>query len=80
MAPAVAGGLYLPGAGAVSTSRAGAAVASADDGEALAVNPAGLAKAPAGTTLTISAALFQYAMQFTRTGSYDQIAAQDLAY
>ncbi len=31
-----AGGLLLPGAGAVSTSRAGAAVASADDGEALA--------------------------------------------
>ncbi|MGE0401366.1 MAG: hypothetical protein AB7T06_31980, partial [Kofleriaceae bacterium] len=39
-----AGGLFLPGSGATSTSRAGAAVASADDGEALSINPAGLAK------------------------------------
>ena len=53
---AEAGGLLLPGSGAISTSRAGAAVASADDGEALALNPAGLAKAK-GTTITASAAI-----------------------
>ena len=40
---ALAGGLFVPGSGAVSTSRAGAAVASTDDGEALSINPAGLA-------------------------------------
>jgi long-subunit fatty acid transport protein len=66
-----AGGLFLPGSGAVSTSRAGAAVASADDGEALSINPAGLAKAHDGFTITISAALISYSMQFTRSGSYD---------
>ena len=66
-----AGGLFLPGSGAISTSRAGAAVASADDGEALSLNPAGLAKTHGGWTLTISTALIQYKMQFTRTGSYD---------
>jgi len=36
--PADAGGLLLPGSGAVSTSRAGAAVASTEDGEALSIN------------------------------------------
>ena len=51
-----AGGLLLPGAGAVSTSRAGAAVASADDGEAVVLNPAGIAKAE-GTTITLSTAM-----------------------
>jgi hypothetical protein len=43
--PAIAGGLFLPGAGAISTSRAGAGTVSADDGEALVLNPAGIAKA-----------------------------------
>ena len=38
---AVAGGLFLPGSGAVSTARAGAAVASTDDGEALVDQPGG---------------------------------------
>jgi hypothetical protein len=52
---AVAGGMYLPGPGAVTTSRAGAAVASTDTGEAIAINPAGLAKT-FGTTITLSAA------------------------
>jgi long-subunit fatty acid transport protein len=70
--PAAAGGLFLPGSGAISTSRAGAAVASADDGEALSINPAGLAKSH-GTTITISAALIRYSMQFTRRGTYDDI-------
>lgn len=68
--PAHAGGLFLPGSGAVSTSRAGAAVASADDGEALSINPAGLAKTKR-FTLTISAAITRYYMKFNRTGAYD---------
>src|SRR5829696_791658 len=74
--PAAAGGLLLPGSGAISTSRAGAAVASADDGEALGINPAGLAKS-SGTTITLSAALVQYSMKFTRAGVYDAISDDD---
>jgi long-subunit fatty acid transport protein len=74
--PASAGGLFLPGSGAISTARAGAAVASTDDGEALSINPAGLAKS-SGWTLTISAALIQYSMEFTRTGTYDAVNAAD---
>jgi hypothetical protein len=77
--PASAGGLFLPGAGAVSTSRAGASVASTDDGEALSINPAGLAKTR-GTTLTISAAFIAYAMRFKRAGTYDEIDDEDLPY
>ncbi len=75
-APAAAGGLFLPGTGVISTARAGAAVASADDGEALSINPAGLAKAR-GTTITVAAALVSYSMQFTRRGAYDDVAAAD---
>lgn len=77
--PVHAGGLFLPGAGAVSSSRAGAAVASADDGEALVLNPAGLAKVR-GTQLTLSIAFLQYYMEFTRRGSYDAIADADTSY
>ena len=73
---ASAGGLILPGSGAISTSRAGAAVASVDDGEALSVNPAGLAKAK-GTTITISAAIIGYSLEFQRAGTYDQISDED---
>ena len=69
--PAVAGGLFVPGAGVKSSSRAGAAVASADDGEALAVNPAGLAKSH-GTSITVSATFLTYFMSFHRAGRYDQ--------
>jgi long-subunit fatty acid transport protein len=76
---AEAGGLLLPGTGAISTSRAGAAVASADDGEALALNPAGLAKAR-GTTITATAAIIGYSMEFTRRGTYDAIGAEDVPY
>jgi len=76
---AAAGGLVLPGAGAVSTSRAGAAVASADDGEAIALNPAGIAKAT-GTTITLSAAIIDYAMEFQRRGTYDAVATENYAY
>jgi long-subunit fatty acid transport protein len=74
-----AGGLYLPGSGAISTSRAGAAVASTDNGEAIGLNPAGLAKTE-GTTITISMAIINYAMTFQRRGTYDQIPDVDLPY
>jgi long-subunit fatty acid transport protein len=76
---AAAGGLFLPGAGAVSTSRAGAAVASADDGEAISLNPAGIAKST-GNTITISAAMLQYAMEFQRRGTYDAAPGEGYAY
>jgi long-subunit fatty acid transport protein len=76
---AAAGGLLLPGAGAVSTSRAGAAVASADDGEALVLNPAGIAKA-SGNTITVSAAMIQYAMEFQRRGTYDTVPGESYPY
>ena len=81
LAPGIAsaGGLLLPGNGAISTSRAGAAVASASDGEALGVNPAGLAKTE-GTTITVSTAIIGYYMDFTRTGAYDPIADEDRPY
>src|SRR6185436_16484507 len=78
-AAAHAGGLFLPGSGAISTSRAGAAVASVDDGEAIGINPAGLAKT-SGTTITLSAAIIQYSMKFTRSGTYDALAADDQPY
>jgi len=73
---AVAGGLFLPGSGAVSTARAGAAVASTSDGEALGLNPAGLAKTT-GTTITLSAAIIKFVMEFRRSGSYDYIDDDD---
>src|SRR5512140_904377 len=76
---ATAGGLLLPGAGAASTSRAGAAVASADDGEALVLNPAGIAKAK-GTMITLSAAMIDYAMTFQRRGTYDPVPGENYPY
>ena len=76
---AVAGGLLLPGAGAVSTSRAGAAVASTDDGEAISLNPAGIAKAT-GNTITLSATMIQYAMEFQRRGTYDAVPGESYPY
>lgn len=77
-AAAHAGGLFLPGSGAISTSRAGAAAASVDDGEALGINPAGLAK-QRGTTITLSAAVIRYSMKFTRAGAYDALDPADPA-
>ncbi|MGN6108622.1 MAG: OmpP1/FadL family transporter [Kofleriaceae bacterium] len=77
--PALAGGLFLPGSGATSTSRAGAAIASVEDGEAISLNPAGLAKTY-GTTITVSAAFFQYFMEFSRRGTYDAISDDDQPY
>ena len=68
--------MFVPGSGAVSTSRAGAAVASTDDGEALSINPAGLAKTE-GVKLTISATLIQYFMSFSRRGNYDPVMNPD---
>jgi long-subunit fatty acid transport protein len=76
---AAAGGLLLPGAGAISTSRAGAAVASADDGEALVVNPAGIAKSK-GNVITLSAAIINYAMEFQRRGTYDAVGGEAYPY
>src|SRR5688572_23319023 len=76
---AQAGGLYLPGSGAISTSRAGAAIASVDTGEAIGLNPAGIAK-PSGTTLTLSMAIIGYARTFQRRGTYDAVPEVDLAY
>lgn len=55
-------------------------MASADDGEALSVNPARIASARPGTTVTVSAAIINYAMQFTRTGTYDPIEGDDRPY
>jgi len=69
-ATAFAGGLLLPGSGAVSTARAGTGVASTEGGEALSLNPAGLAKSK-GWTITIGAALIDYSMSFQRNGTYD---------
>ena len=73
-----AGGLFVPGSGAISTSRAGAAVASVDDGEALSsTRPA--SRKREGLKLTISATLIQYYMSFTRRGTYDPIDLDDSA-
>lgn len=76
---ATAGGLYLPGSGAISSSRAGAAVASTDSGEAIGINPSGLAKTH-GTTVTLSFVAIDYAMTFQRRGTYDAIPDVDLPY
>jgi long-subunit fatty acid transport protein len=69
-ATATAGGLLLPGSGAVSSSRAGASVAATDDAESIGLNPAGIAKTK-GTKITIGAATINYFMTFQRNGSYD---------
>ena len=76
---ASAGGLLLPGAGVVSTTRAGAAVASADDAEAITLNPAGIAKST-GTVITFGAVAIDYMMSFTRAGTYDPIAEESVSY
>lgn len=76
---AYAGGLILPGSGAVSTARAGTGVASTEGGEAISLNPAGLAKSK-GTTITIGAAIINYDMSFQRNGTYDAYAMDPLQY
>jgi long-subunit fatty acid transport protein len=75
---ASAGGLLLPGAGAISTARAGAGVASSNDGEALVLNPAGLADAGTGTFVQLGISAIDYWMSFKRNGNYD--ANPDDAY
>lgn len=76
---ASAGGLLLPGAGAISTSRAGASVASVDDGESIALNPAGIAKAH-GTQIQIGISAIDYFLSFRRNGDYDPIAEESVSY
>lgn len=70
-----AGGLFLPGNGAVSSGRAGASVASTDDGDALAINPAGLA-AIKGTVITLGLSLVNYDLTVDRAGTYDDVPAR----
>jgi long-subunit fatty acid transport protein len=79
-AAASAGGLLLPGAGAISTSRAGASVAATDDAEAMTLNPAGLAQAEGGTFIQIGVAAIDYAMSFHRNGTYDSVMGDPLPY
>src|SRR5438067_10040185 len=74
-----AGGLYLPGAGAVSTMRAGAAIASADDAEAISLNPAGIAKS-SGTVITVGFAAIDFDESFQRAGMYPLIREQATTY
>lgn len=74
-----AGGLYLPGIGAVSTSRAGASTASVDNGEALLLNPARLTSL-SGTQIMIGMSFINYDVSFQRLGTYDDIAGVDLAW
>ena len=76
---ASAGGLLLPGAGAVSTSRAGAATVSSEEGEALTLNPANIA-AVSGTVITFGIAAIDYYMSFQRNGAYDPIMEESVSY
>ena len=72
-----AGGLILPGSGAVSTSRAGAAVASVWGPDSLGINPAGLASAK-GTVVSVSSAFINYDLSFQRAGTYDETVSDDM--
>jgi len=67
----------LPGAGAVSTSRAGTGVASTEGAEAISLNPAGMAKSK-GTTISLGFAIINYDLTFQRNGNYDD--DPDFAY
>jgi long-subunit fatty acid transport protein len=78
-ASATAGGLVLPGSGPVSTGRAGASVASIDDGSALGVNPAGLSRAK-GTQIHIGTSLIAFHQTMARDGSYEDVPEADLAW
>jgi long-subunit fatty acid transport protein len=77
---ASAGGLLLPGAGAISTARAGASVAAADDGEAIVLNPAGLAQGASGTYIQLGISAIDYFMSFHRNGDYNAINEEALPY
>ena len=63
----------------ISTSRAGAAIASADDAEAVILNPAGIASSH-GTVITLGADFIDYAMTFQRAGDYPAIAEEATSY
>lgn len=76
---ALAGGLYLPGIGAVSTGRAGASTASVDNPEALLLNPAKLADLP-GTHVMVGASLIDFDLSFDRFGTYDELSTRDVAW
>ena len=62
----------LPGIGPVSSSRAGAFVANADDASAIGSNPAGLAK-QTGTVITIGSMFIDYSLKYQRAGTYDAL-------
>jgi long-subunit fatty acid transport protein len=74
-----AGGIYLPGIGAVSTARAGASVASVDNGEALLLNPARLTELR-GTQIMVGMSLIDFDLSFQRSGTYDDVAGRDFAW
>lgn len=78
-ARARAGGLYLPGIGAVSSGRAGASAASTDNPEALLLNPARLVEVE-GTQVMVAASLIDFDLSFDRFGSYDQDDLRDLPW
>jgi len=78
-AAAEAGGLYVPGIGPTSSSRAGAFVATADDPSAVAINPAGLAKGE-GITVLVGVNFLDYSLDFQRRGTYDASDDADLPW
>jgi long-subunit fatty acid transport protein len=71
-----AGGLVIPGNGAVATGRAGASVASIDDATAIAINPAGLAGIH-GTMISLGLSLIDYHLTVDRAGTYDDVMDRD---
>lgn len=73
---AVAGGLFVPGAGPVAQGRAGAFTARADDPSAISHNPAGFAKLD-GTQLYIGANFLRYVLSYQREGVYEPIPGDD---
>lgn len=67
---ALAGGIFVPGAGPQAQARAGAFTAKADDPSAMAHNPAGFAKLD-GTVVTVGVNLVDYSLRYRREGSYE---------
>jgi long-subunit fatty acid transport protein len=73
-----AGGLFAGDNGAAAQQRAGAYVARADDGSALAINPAGLMKLR-GFTLSGSLNVLGYHIDYDAAGVYEPFTRQDPA-
>lgn len=71
--------MFVPGQGPISTARAGSAVASTQDGEAIGINPAGMATTT-GTVVQIGIVALDYAMSFSRAGAYDSVAGESVPY